>query len=63
MPQQLRALASLAKDSRRIPSIPVRQHTTICNSGYIVSDALFWLLQAPGMYAAHACMCRENTHK
>lgn len=40
---------------------PTWQCTTTCNPSSRASDALSWLLQAPGMHAVHRHTRRQNT--
>jgi hypothetical protein len=46
MAWQLRALLALPEDPRLVPSVHLRELTTICNSSFGKPDALFWPSQA-----------------
>lgn len=43
-------------------SAPTCWLTTICNSSFKESDALFWLSLAPGTHVMHECTYSANTH-
>lgn len=60
--QQLRALASLTEDLGSVPRTPTVCGSTVCNTDSTESDALFWLLQAPGTHGLHRRARRQITY-
>lgn len=43
-------------------SAPTRWVTTVCNSSFKVSDAIFWHLWAPDIQVVHRPITRSDTH-
>ena len=60
--QQLRALASLTEDLGSIPRTHTVCGSTVCSTDSTESDALFWLLQAPGTHGLQRSACRQVTY-